>query len=365
MHINYMRIFDYSFIVDLPIPARSFGLMHRILSENEILRSKINQKKGTFTKLRTIASMESIKGSNAIEGIGTTDERLRGIVLHNTEPIGHDEMEIAGYRDALEAIHERGNGLPFDDITVCGLHRMLYGHTGIDKGGRYKTADNRIIDRTPEGETTRFLPVPANETEACMDAMFQAYARALDDPEIDPLILIPCVILDFLCIHPFPDGNGRVSRLITLLLMYHNGLDIQRYESVEAAIDSTRNAYYDALKQSSVGWHTSENDYVPFITYFLNVIGMCITDLEKRRLTVSARDMNKTERIESVVLDSMIPISKAEICEILIDVSPNTVEKVLGDMVRDGKITKIGTTRSARYRRSEAVSSNPLSEPKD
>ena len=159
-----------------------------------------------FTKLRKIATIESVKGSNAIEGIGTTDERARGIVLHNTEPIGHDEKAIAGYRDALELIHDSDESLPFDEITVCGLYRTMFNHIG--GGGLYKEVDNIIVDHTLEGNRIRWTPVSAADTEPNMSSLILAYREACDNPEIEPLILIPCVILDFLCIHPFSVAMG-------------------------------------------------------------------------------------------------------------------------------------------------------------
>lgn len=346
-----MRKFDYTFINDLSLPARKFGLMHAILADNESLRVKSDSNPDLFSRLREIAMVESIKGSNAIEGIGTTDERLRGIALRNTEPIGHQEEEIAGYRDVLDLIHRQHADMPFDDVTICGLHRMIYGHCKDREGGLYKTTDNVIVDRTSEGDVIRIAPTSAEDTEAAMAAMVSAYSKAAADPYIESLILIPCVILDFLCIHPFPDGNGRMSRLLTILLLYHSGIDIQRYGSMEAVINSSKNGYYDALKRSSEGWHEGRNDYTPFIFYWLDVMNHCVSDLDRRRIAVGSKRISKTERIERVVLDSVVPISKSEICSILLDVSPSTVEKVLSDMMKEGKIQKIGTSKSARYRK--------------
>jgi len=344
-----MRKYDYSFIENLPLPSSIFGSMHRILSMNDILEQSIEGNPIIFSKLMEIASVESVKGSNAIEGIGSTDERIRGIVLHNTEPIGHDENAISGYRDALELIHTKWNSLPFDETTMCGLHRTMYARIG--GGGLFKTTDNIIVDRTSEGDRVRWTPVPANETERNVHAMVLAYKEACANPSIEPIILIPCVILDFLCIHPFGDGNGRISRLLTDLLMYRHGLTVQRYISMESAINAHREGYYEALKDSSDGWHENRNDYVPFIRYFMEILNTCIIDLDKRRITVMPKKNDKTERIEATVLESLMPISKKEICEILLDVSPNTVESVLSRMLREGRIVKVGSTRSARYRR--------------
>ena len=344
-----MRSYDYSFIEDLCIPSGSFRAMHRILSLNEDLERLIADNRELFSRLMEIASVESVRGSNAIEGIVSTDERTRGIVLHRTEPVGHDEKAIAGYRDALELIHEGWENFPFDAVTMCGLHKTLCARIG--GGGFFKDTDNVIIDRTPDGDRVRWTPVSAAETEANIQSMVDAYGNACGNPSVEPIILIPCVILDFLCIHPFGDGNGRISRLLTDLLLYRHGITVQRYVSTVAAINASRDRYYEALRASSEGWHENRNDYVPFIRYFLDVLDVCIRELDRRRIGVSPGKPSKTERIEATVLESLVPISKSEICGMLLDVSPDTVEAVLARMVKDGRIVKIGTTRSARYRR--------------
>lgn len=344
-----MRTYDYGFIENLSLPSRLFGSARRVISLNDRLDGLISNNADLFSRLMSIASIESVKWSNAIEGIGSTDERIRGIVLHNTEPVGHDENAISGYRDALELIYRNWHDLPFDDITICGLHKAMYARIG--GGGSFKVTDNIIVDRAGGGETVRWRPVPAIETEENVQALVNAYREACGNPEIDPMLLIPCVILDFLCIHPFSDGNGRMSRLLTDLLLYRHGISIQRYVSIESAINATKDRYYDALKASSEGWHENRNDYVPFIGYFMDVLNICVTDLDRRRISAVPRKNSKTERIESVVLESLVPISKREICEMLVDVSPSTVEAVLSRMLKEGRILKIGTTNSARYRR--------------
>ena len=166
---------------------------------------------------------------------------------------------------------------------------------------------------------------------------------------MNQLLLIPCVILDFLCIHPFRDGNGRMSRLLSLLLLYQNGFDVGKFISFEAQINKYKDFYYDALQKSSIGWHTNTNDYFPFIKNFLSTLYMCYKELDKRFAIVRSKRITKTARIEATVLESLIPISKSEICDILPDVSPTTIEAVLGKMVREGQIKRIGAARSTKY----------------
>ena len=195
----------------------------------------------------------------------------------------------------------------------------------------------------------RFRPTPAAKTPAAMEQLELAYIDARDNLNINQLLLIPCVILDFLCIHPFRDGNGKMSRLLSLLLLYKNGFDAGKYVSFEEQINNYKAYYYDALKQSSAGWDSNENSYFPFIENFLSALYMCYKELDKRFAVVNGKRITKKQRIEATVLNSLTPISKSDICKILPDVSPTTVEAVLGSMTRDGRIMRIGSGRSTRY----------------
>lgn len=227
---------------------------------------------------------------------------------------------------------------------------MMMQIAGYEYGGKYKTGDNYIIEEDQYGHRrVRFQPVPASEVVEAMEQLELAYMQARDDAGINQLLLIPCVILDFLCIHPFRDGNGRMSRLLTLLLLYKNGYDAGKYVSFEEQINNYKPLYYDALKRSSDGWHENQNSYFPFMENFLSTLYMCYKELDKRFAVVNGGKITKQARIEATVLNSIIPISKGEICAILPDVSPTTVETVLYAMVKNGKIKKIGQGRSTRY----------------
>ena len=195
----------------------------------------------------------------------------------------------------------------------------------------------------------RFAPIPASQTAEAMEQLILAYIDARDNSQINNLLLIPCVILDFLCIHPFADGNGRVSRLLTLLLMYKSGFNIGKYVSFEEQINLSKDYYYGALQDSSIGWHGNENTYTEFMKKFLSTLYKCYKELDKRFSTVNGKKLKKTERIEQAVLNSVLPISKAEICGFLPDISPTTVEAVLGKMVKDGSVKKLGTARATKY----------------
>ena len=345
-----MKHYDYSFLKNMKVPASFLTITNGIYA----LKSEEEQKRTIypeiFTKLQQLAIVQSVKESNAIEGIITTDKRIEEIVNQNSAPLNHNEQEIAGYRDALNLIHTNYESISVDESAVLNLHNILLSHTEFSMRGRYKREDNIIRERYPDGTSrVRWTPVSAKDTPFAMQQMYFAYMDARDDAGINQLLLIPCVILDFLCIHPFQDGNRRMSRLLSLLLLYKNGFDISKYISFEEQINKSKNLYYDALKKSSEGWHDNTNDYLPFIENFIFTLYLCYKELDKRFLTLNSGKVSKTKRVEETVLNAFMPISKKEICDLLVDVSPTTVEAVLSSMLKDGKIIKLGTTRNTKY----------------
>ena len=345
-----MHRFDYSFLDNGLLPAKLINLTSAISSLKTMAGVRKESYANVFTELEAVAKVQSVKSSNAIEGIVTSDERIAAIVNQNSAPLNHNEAEIAGYRDALNAIHTYHAQMDFQQRDILRLHSMLMAIAGYEYGGQYKTDDNVILEIDAEGNRrVRFRPTPAEETAAAMEQLELAYMAARDDANINQLLLIPCVILDFLCIHPFRDGNGRMSRLLSLLLLYKNSYDAGKYVSFEEQINNYKAFYYDALQQSSSGWNENQNSYFPFIENFLSTLYMCYKELDKRFAIVHGKRITKKARIEATVLNSLTPISKAEICRILPDVSPTTVEAVLGAMVTAGQIKRIGAARNSRY----------------
>ncbi len=345
-----MRKFDYSFLDNGSISTDLLNLTASVYS----LRTMAGVRKGEFpkifTELEVIARIQSVKNSNAIEGIITTDERIAAIVNRNSAPLNHNEREIAGYRDALNSIHEGYANLDFREADILLLHRTMLSLAGLSIGGRYKDTDNVIMEVDASGNRrVRFQPTPAQETPQAMEQLVLAYLDARGNSKINQLLLIPCVILDFLCIHPFQDGNGRMSRLLSLLLLYKNGFDAGKYISFEEQINRYKNDYYEALRQASNGWEANQNNYEPFITNFMVTLYLCYQELDNRFAVANSRRVSKKGRVEATVLNSLLPISKAEISGILPDVSPTTIEAVLGEMVREGKIERIGAFRNSKY----------------
>lgn len=347
-----MRKFDYSFLNNGLLPANLVNLTANISALKTMAGVRKEEYSKIFTELEAVAKVQSVKSSNAIEGIVTSDERIAAIVNQNSAPLNHNEAEIAGYRDALNEIHLGYAHLDFRERDILRLHEIMMTFAGFEYGGHYKKDDNVILEIDADGSRhVRFRPTPANETPRAMQQLELAYLEARGDANINQLLLIPCVILDFLCIHPFRDGNGRMSRLLSLLLLYKNGYDAGKYVSFEEQINSYKAYYYEALRQSSMGWDTNENSYFPFIENFLSTLYLCYKELDKRFAVVNGRKITKKARVEATVLNSLTPLSKAEICKILPDVSPTTVEAVLGAMVKNGVIKRIGAARSARYRK--------------
>lgn len=348
-----MRKFDYSFLNNGLLPARLVNLTSSIASLKTMAGVRKEAHLRVFTELEAVAKVQSVKSSNAIEGIVTSDARIADIVNGNSAPLNHNEMEIAGYRDALNEIHKNHAYIDFREADILRLHEIMMAMTGYEFGGQYKINDNYILEEDSLGNRRiRFRPTPASETKQAMEQLELAYMEARNDGNINQLLLISCVILDFLCIHPFRDGNGRMSRLLSLLLLYKNGYDAGKYVSFEEQINNYKAYYYDALQQSSQGWETGQNSYFPFIENFLSTLYMCYKELDKRFAVVHGKKITKKARIEATVLSSLTPLSKADICQILPDVSPSTVEAVLGAMVRIGSIQRIGSARAARYVRS-------------
>lgn len=348
--IKTMRIFDYSFLKHAMFPATMLKTTAAIYSLRVSAGHQKRHCSGAFTELEALARVQSVKSSNAIEGIITSDVRIKAIVEESSTPLNHEEAEIAGYRDVLNIIHTQYNNLTLSEKNILDMHRILMTYAGYEYGGKYKTEDNLILETDFEGRRRiRFRPIPAAQTREAMEQLILAYEDAKNDPQIDQLLLIPCVILDFLCIHPFRDGNGRLSRLLSLLLLYKNGFDAGKYISFEAQINKEKAYYYGTLKESSEGWMTNENSYIPFIENFLFMLYRCYKELNSRFAIVEHKKITKKGRIESAILSSLRPLSKADLCQLYPDISPTTIEAVLGELCRAGKIQKTGKGRNTQY----------------
>ena len=304
--------------------------------------------KDELKELVELAKIQSTEASNRIEGIFTSDDRIKSLAQSKTTPRNRDESEIAGYRDVLNTIHESYEYIPISASYILQLHRDLYKYVGNIDGGKFKAGDNIIRETDKDGnERVRFRPVPAWEAPDAIDELCKSYADVKD--EIDPLVLNSMFILDFLCIHPFNDGNGRMSRLLTLLLLYQTGFIVGKYVSIEKIIEESKETYYEVLQDSSIGWHENENDYKPFVNYMLGVIIGAYKDFESRVKLVTNPNFSKPDRIREIIKNHIGTITKSELVDMNPDISDTTVQRALAALLKRGEIKKIGGGRYTKY----------------
>jgi len=308
----------------------------------------IEAHKDELKELVEIAKIQSTEASNRIEGIFTADDRLKNLVQEKTTPRNRDESEIAGYRDVLNTIQENYDYIPINANYFLQLHRDLYKFVGNVDGGLFKTGDNIIQEEDDKGnKKIRFRPVPAWETAESVDALCEAFRDAKG--EVDPLILNAMFILDFLCIHPFNDGNGRMSRLLTLLLLYQSDYIVGKYISIEKIIEESKETYYEVLQDSSLNWHENENDYKPFVNYMLGVIVSAYKEFESRVKLVTNPNLSKSDRIREIIKNHIGTITKSELLEMNPDISDTTVQRTLAELLKNNEIKKIGGGRYTKY----------------
>ena len=328
-----------------PEIVKKLTLIHEYKGEQRLF---IEAHKDELNELVEIAKVQSTEASNRIEGISTANDRLKNLVQAKTTPRNRDESEIAGYRDVLNTIHESYDYIPINANYLLQLHRDLYKFLGNVDGGTFKTADNIIREMDMEGnEYIRFRPVAAWETPASIDKLCKSFREA--KAEVDPLLLDIMFVLDFLCIHPFNDGNGRMSRLITLLLLYQSGFIVGKYISIEKIIEESKETYYEVLQDSSINWHENQNDYKPFVNYMLGVIINAYREFETRVKLVTDSDLSKPDRIREIMNNHIGMITKSELMEMNPDISDTTIQRTLADLLKNGEIQKIGGGRYTKY----------------
>lgn len=308
----------------------------------------IEAHKDELNDLVEIAKVQSTEASNRIEGILTSDDRLKNLVQEKTIPRNRDESEIAGYREVLNIIHENYDYIPINVNYILQLHRNLYKFLENADGGMFKTTNNVIREIDLEGnEKVRFKPVAAWETPTSMEMLCKEFSEAKN--EVDPLLLNIMFILDFLCIHPFNDGNGRMSRLLTLLLLYQSGFIVGKYISIEKIIEESKETYYEVLQESSIKWHENENDYKPFVNYILGVIINAYKEFESRVKLLTNPGLSKADRIREIIKNHIGTITKSELMEMNPDISDTTIQRTLADLLKCGEIEKIGGGRYTKY----------------
>lgn len=345
-----MRKFDYTNLKNKTWNSNIINMIGKIHEAKGRQELYLSQKPDELNKLVELSKIQSTEASNAIEGIRTTDTRLKKIVNEKTTPKNRNEKEIAGYRDALNIIHESFQYIPLTPNYILQLHKVLCGKNDeVSYGGKFKNNQNYISAADEKGNTyTLFTPVSPFETPIAMQNLCDEFNKAIDSHEVDPLILIPIFIHDFLCIHPFNDGNGRMSRLLTTLLLYRSGYYVGKYISLEFKISKLKDLYYDALYDSQKGWHEEKDDPTPFVSYLLNIIEMAYDDFENR-IEIVSKKLSVYDSIKNVIDMKIGKITKSEIAELCPLISLSSIEKVLAKMVKEGKLEKGGTGKNSFY----------------
>ena len=346
-----MRTFNYSLIKDNKWDSEMLGLIAAIYKEAGKQEMYLKQRPEELEKLVEIAKIQSTEASNAIEGIVTTNLRIRQLVKEKTTPKNRNEQEIAGYRDVLSIIHESFDAIPITQNYILQLHKILYNHMNNPVAGRTKTVQNYISATYPDGHTeTLFTPLAPYETPAALDRLCEEYNRVIGNMEVEPLIVIPVFIHDFLCIHPFNDGNGRMSRLLTTLLLYRNGFFVGKYVSLEAKIARNKDLYYDALSASQNGWHEGTDDPVPFIKYLLGTILAAYKDFSDRFSLVETR-RSALETVKLATENKIGRFTKQDIRELCPALSVSSIEGALRKLVESGELKREGNGKSTCYYR--------------
>ena len=346
-----MRDFHYAAIREQKWDSEILGLIAAIYKEAGKQEMYLKQRPEELEKLVEIAKVQSTEASNAIEGIVTTSTRIRQLVEEKTAPRNRDEQEIAGYRDALNIIHENFDAIPITRNYILQLHKVLYSHMNNPIAEQTKSVQNYISATYPNGHTeTLFTPLAPFETPEALERICDEYNRVIGNMEAEPLIVIPIFIHDFLCIHPFNDGNGRMSRLLTTLLLYRNGFYVGKYISLEAKIAKNKDIYYAALRQAQEGWHEGTEDAVPFIKYLLGIILSAYRDFEDRFSLVEQKKP-ALETVRQATLNKIGRFSKQDIHELCPALSVSSIECALRKLVASGELKREGNGKNTCYYR--------------
>jgi len=346
-----MRNYQYENLNQLMMPMKTVNLIAKIneyKGKQELYKRQAPQ---ILDTLRDVAVIHSTKASNAIEGIIITDSRLKSIMKNDTDLQDRFEGEIAGYRDVLQLIHASFEAIPVRESVILQLHKEMYRYIAID-GGTWKDADNVITETFSDGaKRIRFEPVSAFNTPRAMEQVCFELRERMSKQDVEPLILLSIFILDFLSIHPFNDGNGRMARLLTLLLLYQFGFEVGRYISLEKIIEESKEEYYETLRKSSIGWHEGTNDIFPWINYLLGTFVAAYKDLESRVGVITSQKGGKSQRVHAFIDKKLGYFTKSDIRNACPDVSEATINRVLSELKEQQLIESVGLGRNAKWKK--------------
>ena len=342
-----VRHFDYAALENRTWDNEVINYLSLIHEYKGKQSAYLKQKPQELERLVELAKVQSTEASNSIEGIRTTETRLRQLMSERTTPRNRDEKEIAGYRDALNIVHENFEYIPLTPNYILQLHKILLSHTDSGFGGSFKNVQNYISATDEAGKHfTLFTPMAPYETPEAVREVCDEYNRAIGEGKVDPLLIIPVFIHDFLCIHPFLDGNGRMSRLLTTLLLYRADYEVGKYISLEAKIAKNKDAYYAALEDAQVGWYEQHDDPTTFVKYLLSTIIAAYRDFDDRIQILSPTSL---DTVKNAIGNKIGKFTKKEILELCPGLSASTVERHLKKLTVEGYISKHGTGRSTFY----------------
>jgi Fic family protein len=346
-----LKTFDYSKYKTFALDAEAVSILTKVYTMKGTQRAFMDSAPAVLEAFTTISKIESTEASNKIEGIVATKKRINALLKYKSKPLNRSEAVIAGYGEVLASIHESYNYIPLSVNIILKFHRDLLKFTGLEYGGRFKNTQNIIAECDASGKTTRviFEPLKPHETPDAVNSICEEYKVALNYHSIDPLILIPIFIHDFLCIHPFSDGNGRMSRLLTLLLFYQNGFTIGKYISIEKIIEKTKYEYYIALEESSDKWNENASSPLPFIKYMLRVLLCAYADFEERVIIVSKEKLTKIDRVKRIFDQTIGKITKDKLIELLPDISKSTINLALNKLVKENYIKIVGDNKNIAF----------------
>lgn len=344
-----MREFNYSQIREQKWDSDILGYIAAIYKEAGKQEQYLKQRPEELEKLVQIAKVQSTEASNAIEGIVTTNTRIKQLVEEKTTPRNRDEQEIAGYRDVLNVIHESFDVISISRNYILQLHKIMYSHMNNPIAGQTKNVQNYISAAYPDGHTEiLFTPLAPFETPEALDRICEEYNRVIGNMEVEPLIAIPVFIHDFLCIHPFNEGNGRMSRLLTTQLLYRNGFYVGKYISLESKIAQAKDLYYDALSRSQAGWHEGCEDTIPFIKYLLGTILAAYKDFEDRFSIVETK-LPAIDMVRKATQNKIGRFNKQDIRELCPSLSISSIEGSLRKLVKSGELKREGAGKATCY----------------
>jgi len=346
-----MRSFEHGYLLEQLI-SQEMLMMVRTIGEYRGRQSLYQeQSPEVLETLRRVAMVQSVESSNRIEGVTVAADRLEAIVARKTTPKGRSELEVAGYRDVLADIHANANRMVTGPDLLLSFHGQMYARTP-DKGGRWKEKDNAILEVGPNGQQfIRFRPVSALATPEFIKRLCTLYHQATDRREAEPLLLIASFIFDFECIHPFWDGNGRIGRLLTLMLLYQAGYEVGRYISLERIVEESKETYYEVLLKSSHGWHEAKHDLRPWWNYFLGTLIAAYREFEERVGTITTAKGAKREMVQQAVKRLPDRFRIAELQRVCPGVSYPTLKRALEDLKRQKKVRCLGKGRDAQWER--------------